>query len=50
MYKITCDQNEIWWIQLSQLSSNHEEADAKAFLATQFAENDGCSDITIFSR
>ena len=48
-YKITCDQNEILWIQLNQLSSNQEEADTKVFLATKFAENVGCSDITIFT-
>ena len=48
-YKIKCDQNEILWIQLSQLSSNQEGADIKVFLATQFAENIGCSDITIFT-
>ena len=46
---MTCDQNEILWIQLSQLSSDQEEADTKVFLATQFAENLGCSDITIFT-
>ena len=48
-YKITCDQNEILWIELSQLKSNPEVADTKVFLATQFAENVGCSDITIFT-
>ena len=39
----------ISWIQKSQLSSNQEEADTKVFLATQFSENVGCSDITIFT-
>ena len=48
-YRITCGKNEILWIQLSQLSSNQEEADRKVFLSTQFAENVGCSDITIFT-
>ena len=48
-YKITCDQNEILWIRLSQLNSNQEEARTKVFLATQFAENVCCSDITILT-
>ena len=48
-YKITCDLNEILWIQLSQLKSNREVADTKVFLATQFVENVGCFDITIFT-
>ena len=39
----------IFWIQKSQLSSNQEEADTKVFLTTQFSENVGCSDITIFT-
>ena len=46
-YKKTCDQNEILWIQLSQLSTNQEEADTEVFLANQFEENVGCSDVTI---
>ena len=45
-YKVTCDQNKNL---LNQLSSNQEEADTKVFLATQFAENVGCSDTTIFT-
>ena len=48
-YKITCDQNEISWIQLNQSSSNEQEADEKVFLATQFAGNVGCSNITILT-
>ena len=48
-YKITCYQNEISWIQLSQLNSNQEEADTKVFLANQFEENVGCSDVTILT-
>ena len=47
-YKM-CDQKKISWIQLSHLSSNHEEADTKVFLAAKFAENVGCSDITVFA-
>ena len=34
-------------IKLSQLSSNQGEAATKVFRAVQFAENVGCSDITI---
>lgn len=48
-YKKACDQKEISWIELTQLSSNQEGTDTKVFLATKFSENGGCSDTSIFT-